>query len=196
MIITKQWLQKEDACLSGVKWFLSQKESDGLKVVKKLIVENKLDWANWLIVRMMTYKQHVSYAVFAAEQCIDIYEKKYPDDNRPRLAIEAAKQCIKNPSPENKSAARSAMSAAMSAWRAEPAAWSAWSAESAARSAMSAARLAWSAESAAWSSWSAESAAWSVWSAESAESAAWSSWSEMKIKILKYGIKLLEARHD
>ncbi len=53
----------------------------------------------------MTYKQYVSYAVFAAEQVLDIFENKYPDDKRPRKAIQAAKKCIKNPSKENKKAA-------------------------------------------------------------------------------------------
>jgi len=33
----------------------------------------------------------VKLAIFAAEQVIEIYEKKYPNDKRPREAIEAAK---------------------------------------------------------------------------------------------------------
>ena len=51
------------------------------------------------------YRMYVSYAVFAAEEVIDIYEKKYPDNDKPRRAIEAAKRCINNPSKENKAAA-------------------------------------------------------------------------------------------
>lgn len=53
----------------------------------------------------MEYNQYVGYAIFAAEQVIDIYEKKYPDDKRPREAIEVAKECLKNPSKKNKDAA-------------------------------------------------------------------------------------------
>lgn len=90
MNITKEWLKEKGACSAGAEWFLKQKETDGVNVVKKLIKENQLDWANWLIVRIMDYKQYVSYAVYAAEQVIDIYEKKYPGDDRPRKAIEAA----------------------------------------------------------------------------------------------------------
>jgi len=103
--ITADWLKEKQACRSGVDWFINQSETEGVKVVKKLITEKHLDWANWLIVRIMNYKQYVSYAVFAAEQVIAIYEKKHPDDKRPRLAIEAAKKCIENPSEENKKAA-------------------------------------------------------------------------------------------
>jgi hypothetical protein len=46
MRITKEWLQEKSACDGGVDWFLSQKETNGIKVVKKLIKEKKLDWAN------------------------------------------------------------------------------------------------------------------------------------------------------
>ena len=105
MKITKEWLREKSACNSGVKWFLDQKETNGFKVVEKLIKENKLDWANWAIVRIMSYNQYVSYAVFAAEEVVDLYEKRYPGDNRPRKAIEAAKKCIENPTEENKKAA-------------------------------------------------------------------------------------------
>ena len=74
-----------------------------------------------------TKKDSVALAIYSAELVIKNYEKLYPDDKRPRLAIEAAKKVLKNDSEENRSAAESAWSAAESAWSA---AWSA--AESAA----------------------------------------------------------------
>ena len=126
MRITREWLKEIDACSEGVDWFHNQKETDGTKVIKKLIKEDRIDWANWTICRVFSKKQKIQYAVYAAEQVIDIFEKKYPDDKRPRKAIEAAKKCIENDTEENRSAA-SAESAARSAASAESA-WSAWSA--------------------------------------------------------------------
>jgi hypothetical protein len=105
MIITKKWLQEKSACSEGVEWFGGQEKTEGAEVIQKLILKDKLDWANWLIVRIMSYKQYVSYAVYAAELVLPIYEKKYPGDKRPREAIEAAKKCIKNSSEESKAAA-------------------------------------------------------------------------------------------
>ena len=67
-------------------------------------IYTKKEW-EWFITRVMTKKQAVQYAVFAAEQVIDIYERKYPDDQRPRKAIEAAKEYLKSPSIKNKKAA-------------------------------------------------------------------------------------------
>ena len=125
--------------------------------MEKLIKEKHLDWANWTIVRVMDYKQYVSYAVFAAEQVIQIYEKKYPDDKRSREAIEAAKKCIKNPSEKNKKAADAAADAA-----AHAAAYAA-----------------------------AHAAAYAA-----AHAAADAAAHTMKIKILEYGMKLLEGRDE
>ena len=103
----------------------------------------------------------VALSIFAAEMVLGNFEKVYPDDDRPRKAIEAARNYLDSPAEKNRSAARSA---AWAAWSVE----SAWAAARSARSAESAAR------SAAWAAWSVESA-WAAESAESAaESAAWS----------------------
>ena len=117
MKITKRFLDNKDACSEGVELFLQQKKRsiDGVVGIKLLIKLDKLDYANWLIVRLMSYKQYVSYGVYAAEQVIDIFEKKYPDDDRPRKAIEAAKKCIKSPTKKNKNAAADAAYAAYAA---------------------------------------------------------------------------------
>ncbi len=92
-----------------------------------------------------------------AESCLDSFEKQFPDDKRPRLAIEAKRKFIRGEITLDDltkawSAARSA------AWSAGESAWAAWSAAQSA---------AWSA---AWAAWSAaRSAAWAAaWAAESA----------------------------
>jgi len=168
-IITKEWLQEKSACASGVDWFDAQKDTDAVKVLKKLIKEDKLGWANWTICRVFDYKQRVQYAVFVAEQTIDLYEKEYPNDKRPRLAIEAAKRCIENPSKENKAVANAAAYAA--AYAAYAAAYAAYAAAYAANAAAYAADYA------------ANAADYAVYAAAK---------KEMKVKILNYGIKLLE----
>ena len=112
MKITEKWLKEKQACPEGIVRFNAQDETDGIKIVKKLMPEKKLDWANWLIVRLMDYNQNVAYAIYAAEQVIDIYEKQYPNDTRPRNAIEAAKVCLRNPNKENKDAVYAAANAA------------------------------------------------------------------------------------
>ena len=125
--IDNRWLKKWNACAPGVDWFNAQDKREPIAVLKALMAANKLDDANWTIVRLMNREQRIRYACYAAKQVLHSFEVKYPDDKRPREAINAALRCIKNNTPENRSAAESAESAARSA------AWSA--AESAARSA-------------------------------------------------------------
>ena len=47
---------------------------DGVPFVKKLIKLDRVDYANWLVVRLMTHKQQIKYAIYAAEQVIKIFE--------------------------------------------------------------------------------------------------------------------------
>lgn len=79
---------------------------------------DKEAWQKMKIIKAWKWekKDSVELAVFAAEQVIGNFEKQYPNDKRPREAIEAAKKWIKNPTKENRSAAESA---AESAWSAE-----------------------------------------------------------------------------
>jgi hypothetical protein len=58
-----------------------------------------------------TKKDSVSLSIYSAELVLNNFEKLYPDDDRPRKAIEAAKKVLENDTEENRSAARSAWSA-------------------------------------------------------------------------------------
>ena len=137
--ITKQFLVKHNACKDGYKYWCGSGKINVDEFIEHCINDKDnadtddtpLNYANWLIVRCMDRKQNIAYAVFSAYQCLPEFERVFPDDNRPRKAIEAAAACIKHNTKENRSAAKlAAKSAAKSA---------AWSAESAARSAESAA---------------------------------------------------------
>ena len=140
------------------------------------IQKDKECWEYMRIVKSKKWtKEHsVKLSIYSSELVLKNFEKEFPDDKRPREAIEAAKKWLENPTEENRSAARSAADSALSAARS--AADSAWSA---ARSADSAAMSAWSAARSA--ARSAESAA------RSAESAAYDkTLEEILDKIEKY----------
>ncbi|MFH1640494.1 MAG: putative immunity protein, partial [Candidatus Omnitrophota bacterium] len=159
-----------------------KKERNAVEVLRLLIKQKKYDWANWTIVRVMDYKQYVSYAVYAAKQVIDIYEKEYPDDKRPRQAIEAANKCIKNPSKKNKDAALAA----------EYAAYAANAANAAYAAAANAANAAAYAAYAANVEYAANAAAYAAFAAYAAAAYAANAKKELQLKILQYGIKLLQ----
>jgi len=57
----------------------------------------------------------VKFAIWAAKKCLKNFETKYPQDKRPRQAIEAAEAWLKEPSEENRIAASAAYYAAYAA---------------------------------------------------------------------------------
>ena len=78
------------------------------------VSDDKECWTEMKIVKAYHWKKEdsVALSIYAAELVIENYEKQYPDDKRPRNAIEAAKKVLEADTEENRSAARSAESAA------------------------------------------------------------------------------------
>jgi hypothetical protein len=139
-------------CVEGYKFVLGLGTTD-LQEIFKALLEHGPDWANWLLVRLMTPSQCVEYAILSAEGCLHIFEEKFPEDDRPRRAIQAAKEG----QPEAAEAAWAAAEAA-----ADAAAWATAWVEAAAEAAAEAAEAAWAwaaAEAAAWAAAWVEAAA-------------------------------------
>ena len=174
MIITIRKLKELNACKEGTDWFQALNETDHEAVISKLMAEDNFSWANWLIVRLMTHKQKVQYAVFAAEQVIDIFEAKYPQDKRPRAAIEAAKAWIENPNEENRRASAAAYAAAAYATAAYAAA------------AASSSYAAYAAAADASSSYAADAAVYAAYAAAGRR--------ELRTKIINFGLELLRSK--
>ena len=170
MKITKEWLKENNACSKGTAWFNDQSESDAKKVLLSLLEQDHFDWANWTVVRLMTHEQKIKYAIYSAEKVLKIYEDKYPENKAPRMAIKAAKEYLKNPSEETKSAAYAAYAAAYAA----------------ANAANAAANAAYAAYAAAYAA--ANAAANAAYAAFAASS--------LKASIIKCVIKLIDAKGD
>jgi hypothetical protein len=109
MKLNRQWFKDNNACTDSYQWIcalINTNESlEDISIIEQLIKEDRLNWANWTICRIFTYEQKIKYAIFAAEQVIDIYEKKYPNNDSPRKAIIAAKTYLESPTEKNKKAA-------------------------------------------------------------------------------------------
>lgn len=88
------------------------------KTLEKAWAEcDRPDWMLWIYRRASNYSklQVVQIAIFVAELVIHIFEAKYPTDERPRKAIEAAKKCLETPSDETYSASANAAASAYAA---------------------------------------------------------------------------------
>jgi hypothetical protein len=106
--ITAKWLTKVNACFSDEEKKEFELIGDIKKIVNKLIKLDRLNDACWLITSYMNKMQRIEYAIFSAKQVLHIFEEKYPDDNRPRKAIEATEKYLKSPTKKNNATANTA----------------------------------------------------------------------------------------
>lgn len=77
----------------------SDKSTDGKEVYSDMRIVEAYKW---------TKKDSVALSIFSAELCLKEFEKLYPNDKRPRDAIEAAKVVLLHDTAKNRSAAKSA----------------------------------------------------------------------------------------
>jgi hypothetical protein len=193
--VTINWLTEKGACVSDSEKLKAEQEFNGdiLKIVPYLISEHRLADANWLLTKYFNKKQNVLYAIFATEQVLDIFEKKYPSDKRPRKAIEAAKNYLKNPCKETKDAAYAA--AAASAYAAAAAAYAAAAASAYAAAAAAYAAAYAAADAAYAAAYAAADAAYAAAyaAADAAYAAAYAAAdTAVRVKIIEYGLSLFE----
>lgn len=186
--ITIKWLQKHKACCSYEDMQEAEKIGDLNKIINALIKNERFFDANWLISRYMTKIQCIEYAIFAAEQVLYLFEDTFPEDNRPRNAIKAAKKYLNTSIKENAAAnvaANAADNAANAAYAnaAYAAAYAAYAATYAAAYAANAAAYAVDAAYA--------NVAYAADNADNADNAN-ANVVKLKIKILKKGIYILE----
>lgn len=145
-----EWKKEENIAICSSGFHASEKVFDAFSYVRGELLarvevrgdcikqSDKQVWSEMRIVKAYRWKKEdsVALAIFAAEQVISVYEKKYPNDERPRKSIEAAKAYLENPSAR---AAARATRAALAARAAARAAYAAYAARSAADAAYAAA---------------------------------------------------------
>ena len=117
MKVTKAWIKKWGPCSEAVDWFNNQPLRDSVEIINYFIEHAKesddyLDWALWSIPRFLGRKGRIAIAIYSAGLVLSNFEEKFPNDNRPREAIEAAKKVQESNTKKNRDAAESARSAA------------------------------------------------------------------------------------
>lgn len=181
--ITVKWLEKIDACSAGVEWMKSQKTTNPIELLKKGIASNDVEillYCNWGICRYFNRVERIKYAVYAAKQVLHIYEDKYPEDDRPRKAIKAAEKCIKNNTRKNRNVADAYSYA--------------YAPGAGAAAAYAAAAVAYANDTAYDTTYDTANAAAVAYAYAAAGVAAGAADERIKIKILRYGLRLLKAR--
>jgi len=117
MKITKAWIEKWKPCKDSIRWIKEQDTKDVFKLINRLRksnIEDTDDWLFWAIPRLLkTRENRARLAVYCAELVLPMFERKYPNDKRPRQAIQATKNWINSPTEKNRAIARTAKVAAL-----------------------------------------------------------------------------------
>ena len=124
MKLTKEKILALNPCHSGLV-FAESCDFDAVKIWNTC---PRGDWMIWLLRKTQSIDRQTSVklACLCAEHVLSIYESKYPDDKRPRLAIESAKAWADNPTDEKLALVKLAAEGAWKARRsAYPAAYAA-----------------------------------------------------------------------
>tara|TARA_R110000824_G_scaffold47353_2_gene134922 strand:+ start:2943 stop:3506 length:564 start_codon:yes stop_codon:yes gene_type:complete len=178
MTITKEKLIELNACKDGYKYWLECNESDLVKFMRRCIKDEKYNWAMWLFYRVVEPRTRTRSCIYSASLVLHIFEENYPDDNRPRDAIKAARRWVNSPIEKNRRSATTAAGAAYDA--ADAAAYTAAAADAA--------------DTAAYTADSADNtAAANTAAADAADTAATAAdKKELYIKIINHAIRLVK----
>lgn len=114
MKITKQKIESLGPCIDGYNWYLFNGTEDLLETLLK-VNEERPSWVTWALLKLMSKIQYLTLSIFSSEQILHLFENKYPNDKRPRLAIEAAKAVLFNNTEENRRICAKAEISAMDA---------------------------------------------------------------------------------
>ena len=96
------------------------------------------DWMLWALSRLPGHPFDREIRWIACDLARSVLHLATPGDDRPRLAVEAAEACLRDPSPETRAEAAAAAAAGAAAAAARAAAEAAWAARAAAEAAWAA----------------------------------------------------------
>jgi hypothetical protein len=124
---TLNQLKEFDACSEGLRTLTNSlpdhQETDPIPLTH-ILKSSGLNLAIWAL-GTQEKKYSIQFAVGCAEHVLNLFESKYPEDKRPRNAIDAAKRYLEDPSEENRQACKDAARAAGAAFYAAGAAYAA-----------------------------------------------------------------------
>jgi len=134
LFTTLSKLHEAGACTEGYRKILKHIGADYDKdkpvALSTILESNGLEDTLWCL-RCTTEPAEnviIEFVCRCAEHVLHFYEDKYPDDKRPRQAIEAAWGCLIDKSPAGRATWAAARAAARAAWAARAAARDAWAA--------------------------------------------------------------------
>lgn len=97
--ITAKWLRKTDACYASRTWFETRvvegAATDIPSMLQLLLKEDRINWAFWGMIRLMSRRQCLEYALACAEAARAAYPGRTPPRYRIASRLEEVKRYLK-----------------------------------------------------------------------------------------------------
>ena len=113
--ITHKILKDAGCCETIDQYFETKKSWSPSDLLEEVISRKQYPDAGQALSLLMNARQRQEWAIFSAKSVLHIFEEQYPNDARPRKAIQAAEAYLKDPSAEAAHAAAYAARAAYAA---------------------------------------------------------------------------------
>jgi hypothetical protein len=109
MRITTELVKTFNPCKDRLNNYETHYPNSDLDIVDFLRLDN-ISYSDkiWVWKKVATVDKAALFGLKCAESVLNIFENRYPDDKRPRLALEAVKTYLDNPTEENKKACKTA----------------------------------------------------------------------------------------
>jgi hypothetical protein len=100
--INTEIIRKLNPCKDRFDNYLKHHESFNGNLKDFILLEN-ITYKDkvWVFVRLATHLQNVKWSLLCASKVLSIFEKEYPNDDRPRKALEACEKYLNEPSASN-----------------------------------------------------------------------------------------------
>lgn len=116
MKINAEIIRKFNPCDGRFNNYLKHYGDQTFDIQDFIVLEN-ITYSDkvWVVTRLFTKEQNIKWSILCASKVLSIFEEKYPNDKRPRHALEAVEKYLNEPSEMNENAAYAAANAAHAA---------------------------------------------------------------------------------
>jgi len=154
--ITNEYIKSLSPCTNRFNNYIQHYENTDFSIAEFLKLDN-ITYSDklWVWKKFATINEAAMFGLYCADSVLHIFQNRYPNDDRPRLALEAVREYLADPSLENKEKCKATAAAAYAAYAAATAA----AATAAAYAASNAANAADAASNAAYAAYAANAGA-------------------------------------
>ena len=117
--ITNEYIKSLSPCEDRFNNYIQHYENTDFSIAEFLKLDN-ITYSDkiWVWKKFATINEAAMFGLYCADSVLHIFQNRYPNDDRPRLALQSAREYLADPSLENNKKCKAAAYAAANAYAA------------------------------------------------------------------------------